>query len=427
MPLNTIRRMTISRPVFSWAFYDWANSAYATTVMAGFFPVFFKQYWSANADSTVSTFQLGMGNTIAGIVIVFLAPVLGAIADKAGVSKRNLLMFATLGIAMTAALYTVKQGDWLTAIMCYCVATIGFMGGNIFYDALIVSVAREEQRDWVSSLGYALGYLGGGLLFSINVAMTLAPGFFGIANAADAVRLSFVTVAAWWALFSLPLLLYVKEPALARTSHGLSSVRLGFRQVFATLSTVRQIKNVWLFLLAYWCYIDGVDTIVRMAVDYGLSIGLQQNDLIIALLITQFVGFPAALAFGLLGQRLGAKRGLFIGLLAYIMVTIWAVFIDEAWEFYTLAIAIGLVQGGVQALSRSLFAGIIPPSRAGEFFGFYNMMGKFATVLGPALVGGLSVATGSHRMGILSILILFVVGGALLLRVQPRRAADPVQ
>jgi UMF1 family MFS transporter len=419
---NTIpRRKIITRPVFSWAFYDWANSAFATTVMAGFFPVFFKQYWSANADSTVSTFQLGMGNTIAGIAIVVLAPVLGAIADKAGVCKRNLLIFASLGILMTGGLYTVQQGDWLSAIILYGVATVGFMGANIFYDAMIVSVVQEERRDWVSSLGYALGYLGGGVLFAINVAMTLAPEFFGIANSAEAVRLSFITVAVWWTVFSIPLILYVKEPARPHVTHGMSSVRQGFRQVFITLGHVRQIKNVWLFLLAYWCYIDGVDTIVRMAVDYGLSLGMEQKDLITALLITQFVGFPAALAFGWLGQRLGAKPSLFIGLLAYSLITLWAVFMREAWEFYTLAIAIGLVQGGVQALSRSLFAGIIPASRAGEFFGFYNMMGKFATILGPALVGGLSLATGSHRIGILSILILFIVGGALLSRVQPQR------
>ena len=419
MPLTILRRMTVSRPVLSWAFYDWANSAFATTVMAGFFPVFFKQYWSANSDSTVSTFQLGMGNTLAGIVIVLIAPILGAIADKAGVSKRNLLLFATLGIVMTGALFTVEQGHWLAAIVCYGVASVGFMGGNIFYDALVVSVAREEQRDWVSSLGYALGYLGGGLLFAINVTMTLFPSAFGLANAAEAVRFSFLTVALWWALFSLPLYLYVKEPVVLHASHGLDSVTLGFKQVFATLGKVRQIKNVWLFLLAYWCYIDGVDTIVRMAVDYGLSLGMQQNDLIVALLITQFVGFPAALGFGWLGQRFGAKPSLYIGLLAYIIITLWAVFIHRAWEFYCLAIAIGLVQGGVQALSRSMFASLIPVNQSSEFFGFYNMMGKFSTILGPALVGILSVTTGSHRIGILSILILFVAGGLLLFRVQP--------
>lgn len=407
----------LSKSVFSWAMYDWANSAFATTVMAGFFPIFFKQYWSAGSDSTLSTFQLGLGNTVASILIVFLAPIMGAIADKAGISKRNLIVFASIGIVMTALLYTVEQGEWLLAIACYCVATIGFMGANIFYDALIVSVAKAEQRHWVSALGYALGYLGGGLLFAINVAMTLAPEMFGIASAAEAVRFSFLTVAIWWVLFSIPLLIYVQEPQREHVYQGWESVRSGFRQVFETLAKVRLVKTAWLFLLAYWLYIDGVDTIVRMAVDYGLSIGMQQNDLIVALLITQFVGFPAALVFGVIGRRYGAKRGLYIGLVVYIAITFWAVFIEHSWEFYVLAVCIGLVQGGVQALSRSLYASLIPAHQSGEFFGFYNMMGKFATVLGPLLVGSFSLVTGSHRLGLLSILILFVAGGVLLLKV----------
>ena len=421
-----VTKYTISKSVFAWSLYDWANSAFATTVMAGFFPIFFKQYWSAGVDSTVSTLQLGVGNTVASIFIVLLAPVMGAIADKAGVSKRNLIVFASLGIIMTALLYSVKQGDWLSAISCYCVATIGFMGANIFYDALIVSVTQAEQRHWVSSLGYAMGYLGGGLLFAINVAMTLAPATFGITDAAAAVKLSFISVAIWWAIFSLPLVYYVKEPMVKQRVHGWESIRSGFQQVLATLAKVRLIRNAWLFLLAYWLYIDGVDTIVRMAVDYGLSIGMGQNDLIVALLITQFVGFPAALAFGVIGRRVGPKQGVYLGLAVYIGITFWAVFIKQSWEFYTLAIAIGLVQGGVQALSRSLYASLIPPHQSGEFFGFYNMMGKFATVLGPLLVGVFSVLSGSHRVGLLSILILFIAGGALLYKVDVTRGVDHV-
>lgn len=416
--------MRLSKPVVSWAIYDWANSAFATTVMAGFFPLFFKQFWSANSDSTVSTFQLGTGNAIASLLIVISAPLLGAIADCGGHRKRFLLFFAAIGILTTTALYVVGRGQWAAAIMLYMGGLIGFMGANIFYDALLVTVSKAEDWDVVSALGFAMGYLGGGLLFAINVAMTLSPESFGLVDAAEAVRMSFLCVAAWWALFSLPLILYVKEPPARQHYSALAVVKAGYLQLLSTFRQIRALRTVFLFLLAYWLYIDGVDTIVRMAVDYGLSIGLEQNDLIVALLITQFVGFPAAIAFGYLGKWLGPKKGIFIAIGVYIAATIWAFYIDKSWEFYALAVIIGLVQGGVQSLSRSLYARIIPPDKAAEFFGFYNMLGKFAAVIGPLLVGVVSVATDSHRIGILSIIILFILGALVLRRVDvPQSAA----
>ncbi len=401
----------------AWAFYDWANSAFATTVMAGFFPIFFKQYWSEGAAATESSFWLGVGNSLASLVIVALAPLLGAIADTGGARKRFLLFFATMGVAMTAALYMVARGDWALALALYVLALIGFSGGNVFYDALLIFVSEERKLDVVSALGYGMGYLGGGLLFAFNVVMTLHPEAFGLADAAAAVRLSFLTTAAWWAVFSLPLLVLVPEPPAPGRAPAGTAIRAGIRQLSTTFGEIRRLRMVGLFLLAYWLYIDGVDTIIRMAVDYGLALGFPANSLIVALLITQFVGFPAAIAFGRLGERLGARTGIFIAIGVYCGITLWGYFLEAVWEFYVLAVTIGLVQGGVQSLSRSFYARLIPADKAGEFFGFYNMLGKFAAVLGPLLMGWVGLVTGSTRVSILAILVLFVAGAVLLYRV----------
>lgn len=402
------------KSVISWAMYDWANSAFATTVMAGFFPIFFKNYWSAGADVTESTLRLGMANSLASLVIVALAPVLGAIADQGGAKKKFLMFFAAMGVVMTGALYLVEQGAWQWAVLLYVMASIGFAGGNIFYDALIVLVSRKEKLDVVSALGFAFGYLGGGLLFAVNVAMTLSPQTFGLASAAEAVRVSFVMVAGWWAVFSIPVLLFVHEPRPAQAARIGLWVSGGLRQLIATFKEMRSLRVVLTFLIAYWCYIDAVDTIIRMAVDYGLSLGFDSNSLIVALLITQFVGFPSALVFGKLGERYGAKSGLFIAIAVYIGVTLWAMQMTEVHEFYILAAVIGLVQGGVQSLSRSLYARLIPADKAAEYFGFYNMLGKFAAVLGPGLMGVIGAMTGSTRASLWAVVGLFTVGAVVL-------------
>jgi UMF1 family MFS transporter len=417
-----MKRLILNKQILAWAIYDWANSAFATTVLAGFFPLFFKQFWSVGVESTKSTFYLGTGNAIASLLIVVTAPLLGSIADSGSLRKRFLFLFTITGVLATAALSGIAKGEWLSAVMLFVVATIGYMGANVFYDALLVSVAKQQEWDVVSALGYALGYLGGGLLFAVNVAMTLSPESFGLKNTAEAVQLSFVTVAVWWFIFSIPLMLLVKEKRMPTVVKGLEVVKAGYVQLVETFQHIRTYRIATVFLVAYWLYIDGVDTIVRMAVDYGLSIGLEQKHLITALLITQFVGFPAALGFGVLAKRLGeggegAKRGILLGLFIYIVVTINAYFMNSSKEFYALAVTIGLVQGGVQALSRSLYARLIPGSRAAEFFGFYNMLGKFAAVMGPLMVGAVSFASGNHRLGILSIIVLFAIGAWLLIRV----------
>ena len=407
-----------ARQKWGWAMYDWANSAFATTVMAGFFPVFFKEYWNSGVDAATSTFRLGVANSLASLLIVILAPLLGAIADCMSRRKALLFSFAFLGVLMTAGLYLVSQGDWFLAAFLYVLALIGFSGSNIFYDSLLPFVSDKDKLDHTSALGFSLGYLGGGLLLALNVLMALHPEKFGLADGAAAIRISFLMVAVWWLVFSLPLMLLVEEPEGNTSGWSIKVLQAGFLRVWKTLHEVRKLRNVWLFLVAYWLYIDGVDTIIRMAVDYGLSLGFDQNSLITALLITQFTGFPAALVFGWLGGRHGPKAGIFVGLAIYIVVTVWASVMNSVTEFYYLAFLIGLGQGGIQALSRSLYARMIPDGRSAEFFGFYNMLGKFAAILGPVMIGWVGVVTGNPRTGILSLLVLFVVGGFFLAKVK---------
>jgi UMF1 family MFS transporter len=402
------------RPVVAWALYDWANSAFATTVMAGFFPVFFKQYWNAGVAATESTFRLGLTNGIAALVIALLAPALGAIADRSSSRVRMLMIFTVLGAAATAGLALIAQGHWLLASALYLAASLGFWGGIVFNDALLLDVAEPEEYDLVSGYGYALGYLGGGLLFALNVAMTLRPGLFGLEDATAAVRLSFVMVAVWWFVFALPCVMLVKERRTGGAARPAEAVRQGLRELGHTIHELRRYRHVVLFLAAYWLYIDGVNTVIKMAVDYGLSLGFESSSLVAALLLTQFVAFPAALGFGWLGRRIGPRRGIFVALSVYVAATCYAYFIEGVSDFYVLAVVVGLVQGGIQSLSRSYFGRLVPAGKSAEFFGFYNMMGKFAAVLGPLLTGVVARLTGDPRLSILSIVLLFLGGGALL-------------
>ena len=405
------------RAVWSWAFYDWGNSAYSTTVMAGFFPLFFKEYWADPHNPSQSTFYLGMANSIASMVVAALAPFLGSVADQGSTKKNFLIFFAFLGVIMTGGLWMVAQGNWQMAVLFYVIATIGFASGNVFYDSLLPGLVSEERVDSVSSLGYGLGYLGGGLLFLVNVFMYLKPEIFGIPDGATAIKLSFLSVAVWWAVFTIPLILFVPEPKNHETINFNNAIRMGWVQLVQTFKEIRNMKVVGTFLLAYWFYIDGVDTIIKMAVDYGMSLNFPGESLIIALLIVQFVAFPSALIYGWLASKIGAKTGIMVGIIAYSFITILGYFMTEAWHFYVLAILIGLFMGGIQALSRSLYTRIIPPDKSAEFFGFYNMLGKFAAIIGPALMGTIALVTGSARLSILSILLLFILGAFFLNKV----------
>lgn len=558
---------------FAWVMYDWANSAFATTVMAGFFPVFFKNYWSTTADVNISTAYLGMANSVASLIVALLAPILGAIADQGNKRKKFLLFFAYMSVLMTGCLFMVEMGNWRLAMFLYVMGMVGFSGANIFYDSLLPDVSSERNVDYISAKGYAYGYLGGGLLFLINVLWYTSPAFFGfdieysgkviehrnsgnqteltienfdlpeindikakligknfynitkideirqenekivkisldenlmtdfakvssmveygkykkaeisnqkgkiielknltrkispsdkitltsdyqitikkqhegkyliepaITDKFDEIiittdrlvpakeylpiRLSFLSVALWWAIFTIPLIMWIKEKKHTKEGDTGHYIRKGFGQLVETFRKIKYMKNIFIFLAAYWMYIDGVNTVMRMAVDYGMSIGLPSSSLIIALLITQFVGFPSALFFGKLGEKWSVKKALFIGIFVYLAINFWAVFMQEAWEFYLMAIVIGFVQGGIQALSRSLYSRLIPQNQSAEYFGFLNMTGKFAAIFGPALVGIINITARSigfdqnlsTRVGIGSISLLFI-GGAILL------------
>jgi len=414
--------MAQRRSIYSWAMYDWANSAYSTTVMAGFFPLFFKQYWASELSVNESTFWLGIANAVAGLGIAMAAPVLGAMADQGGLKKQMMLSFTTLAVVMTAALFLVGEGQWEMAVLVFLFGAIAFSGANVFYDSLIVDVAEDREMDRVSALGYALGYIGGGLLFAVNVVMTLHPEWFWLADKAEAVRWSFLTVAVWWAAFTLPIALFVHEREGHRSLGVAEAARAGFSQLVETFLHLRSLKPVWMLLLAYFLYIDGVNTVAHMAVDYGLSLGFDSSVLITALLLTQFIAFPAAIVMGRLGERFTARRVILACIIIYALVCVWSTTMQDATDFYWLAAAIGLVMGGVQSLSRSLYARMIPRAQAAEFFGFFNMLGKFSTIFGPLLMGLASVESGSARLSILVIVVLFAAGAFVLYHVDDSSA-----
>jgi UMF1 family MFS transporter len=387
--------------------------------MTAFFPIFFKDYWCAVPGMTPerSTAYLGYANTISSAIIAVCAPLLGSIADQGNGKRKFLFTFTLLGAAATALLPLVAQGHFVAAATLYAVAALGFSGNNMFSDALLTDVAEPRQYDRVSALGYALGYVGSGGLFVFCSLAVKDPVKFGFAGPVQAVSAGFWITAGWWLLFTIPALLWVREtPATPAAGSG-SVVTRGFRQFLATFHEIRGQRPILYFLGGYVLYIDGVNTVIKMAVDFGRSIGLDSGGMLMALIVTQFVAFPSALAFGRIGEKYGAKRGIMIGIAVYAGVCVFATRMDTQREFFIMAVVIGLVQGGVQSLSRSYFARLIPAEKGGEYFGFYNMLGKFAAVLGPTLMGTTALLTDT-RTSILSLLVLF--GGGLWLLTKVR-------
>jgi UMF1 family MFS transporter len=411
------------RAIWSWAFIDWANSAFAIVVMTAFFPIFFKDYWCDVPGMTPerSTSYLGYANTLSSLVIAVLAPLLGSIADQGNGKKKFLLAFTLLGAAATAALPLAAKGDYVLAATLYAIAALGFSGNNMFSDALLTDVAAPCHYDRISALGYALGYVGSGGLFVLCSLAVKDPAKFGFSGPVAAVSAGFLVTAGWWLLFTVPALLWVRETPATPAAGGGSLLTRGFREFAATFREIRRERRILCFLGGYILYIDGVNTVIKMAVDFGKAIGLDSGGMLLALIVTQFVAFPAAIVFGRIGERFGAKRGIMLGIVVYAGVCVFATRMDSQREFFLMAVVIGLVQGGVQSLSRSYFARLIPPEKGGEYFGFYNMLGKFAAVLGPTLMGVTALLTDS-RTSILSLLLLFGGGFWLLTKV---RADDP--
>lgn len=403
--------------------YDWANSAFALTVMAAFFPGFFKGYWSFGVDATISTARLGLGNAVAGLIVALASPVLGALAGAARNRKSFFMFFAFLGMAATGSLFLIQKGAWLGALAVFILARIGFNLANLFYDTFLVDVAEKEERNMISSLGYGIGYLGCALLFIINSMMFSNPEAFGIANKSDAVKFIFLSAALWWFLFSIPTFLFVKEKHKKSEKKSMHIVIDGLRKMRNTASDLYHDKHILLFLIAYWFYIDGVHTVVMMATDFGLSIGIEMKHLMKALLVVQFIAFPCAIAFGFISNKIGAIKSISIAIFIYIAICAGGSFLlKTSTHFMLFAGLTGTAQGAIQALSRSVFTSMVPEGKEGEYFGFYNMMGRFAIILGPAIVGGANLLFYSlgfesqmaSRIGIASISVLFVIGLVLL-------------
>ena len=407
----------LNRKVFAWALYDWANSSFALSVLAVLFPLFLGSYWSAGdfqetAGADITARLAWITAAASGIVCVF-APILGTIADAGGYRKRFLLILAILGASTTAGLGLVAEGNWPWALTLYLLASVGYYSSTVFYDSLIFDVTEPRYFSLVSSFGFALGYLGGAALLGLHVWMLTNPATFGFASTDTVIKFAFISVGAWWITFLTPLLVLVPEH---RSGIEVVSgvVRAAYAELRSTISHIRKYRNVVIFLLAYWLYIGGVFTVIFMAVNYGQRLGFSRQDLVMALMITNFVGFPATIAYGFLGHRLGPKAGIYLAILVYIAVSVWAISMHEVRQFYVMAIIIGMVQGGVQGLSRSLYAELIPADQPGEFFGFYNMLTKLAHVLGPIMVALGATFSDDPKYILLTILPLFIGGVAVL-------------
>jgi UMF1 family MFS transporter len=408
----------------AWSMYDWANSAFATTVMAGFMPIYFRAMAeSAGLIGEKATSAWAFVTTFALILVAVLAPALGVMADRMAAKKKFLTVFAVIGAVASMALF-IPNGDMYTlAGAIYILGNIGFAGANIFANALLPHVAKNEDMDQVSVKGYALGYLGGGLLLIINVMMFMFPEWFGIPGAEMGVRLSFITVGIWWILFTIPLWKHVPEPKTAHKevlSFG-KAVKVGFSEMAKTFQKVKQYPEAFKLLLAFWLYNDGIGTIIKMATAFGDEIGIDQSSMIGALALVQFVGIPFSFAFGKMAKKLGTKKSILLGLGVYSLISLGGYFMATAWHFWVLAFLVGLVQGGTQALSRSLFGRMVPKDKSGEFFGFFSMSDKFAGIFGPLVFGAVGLLTGSSRFGIVSLVIFFIAGGLLLMRVDEEK------
>lgn len=419
------------RAIRAWTMYDWANSAFATTIMASILPNYFGMFIATESSLTLWGYTVAIGSLIAAAI----SPVLGSIADFRGSKKVFMGFFVALGVVATALLFLVDQpGEWQLASVLYILGTIGFAGSLVFYDALLPHVADADEMDQVSSRGYAMGYVGGGLLLLINVAMIfIGPRFLPNMDETEAtklmMRLSMASVAVWWALFSIPIFRHVKEPVrkIEPGEEKLNVVTVGFQRFFNALKGIRKFRDLFLFLLAFFVYANGIGTIITMAVAFGTDLGFGTIILIGTLLMVQFVAAPFAILFGNLSKKLGIKKSINLSLLVYTLIAIIGFFMTREWHFILLGLGVATVQGGSQALSRSLVGQLMPKSKSAEFYGFYSVSEKFNTVIGPILFSVINQLTGNSRLAIVSLVIFFLAGIALLSKVNIERGIKTAQ
>jgi UMF1 family MFS transporter len=417
------------RELRAWAMYDWANSAFQTTIVAAVFPIYFHKVAAFGLAPAEATSRFAWATTIAILIVAIVAPLLGAIADYAAMKKKLLAVFLGIGVVATLAMYWIESGDWKFALVLFVVGNVGVAGSIVFYESLLPHLVSEGELDRVSSAGYAVGYLGGGALLAVNLLMIQKPALFGIPDAGVGTRLSLASVGVWWLVFSIPLFRSVPEPARRvepdEKPRG-NALTSGARRLLETFRELRRYRQAFLLLVAFLLYNDGIQTIVRMATTYGAELNIDDSAMILALLITQFIGVPFAFLFGSIAGRIGAKRAVFAGLAVYAGITILGYYMKNATEFLALAVLVGMVQGGTQALSRSLFASMIPRHRSSEFFAFFGVFERYAGILGPAVFAWVVEHSGTSRNAILSVILFFVIGAAILTFVdvdEGRRAA----
>jgi MFS transporter, UMF1 family len=427
---NLLARLGLGRrELRAWAMYDWANSAFQTTIIAAIFPIYFHKVAAFGLPPAEATSKFAWATTIAILIVAMIAPLLGAIADYAAIKKKLLGIFLGIGVVATLAMYWIKTGDWMFALVLFVIGNVGVAGSIVFYESLLPHLVSDAELDKVSSAGYAVGYIGGGALLAINLLTILRPTLFGIPDAAVATRLSLASVGVWWLVFSIPLFRQVPEPARRiepdEKPQG-NTLVTGAKRLVETFRELTRYRQAFLLLVAFLLYNDGIQTIIRMATTYGAELNIDENGMILALLITQFIGIPFAFLFGALAGRIGAKRAVFAGLAVYAGITVLGYYMKNATEFLALAVLVGMVQGGTQALSRSLFASMIPRHKSSEFFAFFGVFERYAGILGPAVFAWVVEHSGTSRNAILSVIVFFVIGAAILTFVdvdEGRRAA----
>jgi len=422
------------RVINSWALYDWANSAFVTTIIAAVLPIYYTSVAAAGLPPHIATAYWGFTSSISALIAAVISPVLGAMADFRGSKKSFLTIFMVLGVTATALLYLVRTGDWVLGSLFFIFGNLGFAGSLVYYDALLPHVARPENIDQVSSRGYAMGYIGGGVLLAINLGMILfVPTLFPAEQQAEITermtRLSFVTVAVWWFLFTLPLLRNVKEPIrrILPGEENFSPLEASFSRLRQTFKEIRVYRDLFTFLLAFWIYANGIGTIIVMATAYGNEIGIGQTTLIGTLLMVQFVAAPFAFLFGWLAKKIGTKPSIYLSLSIYTLIAILGYFLQYEWQFWVLGVMVATVQGGSQALSRSLMGKLVPKSKSAEFFGFFSVFEKFSSIAGPFLFGVVSTIMGESRLSIVSLVIFFITGMYFLTRVNVARGIEVAQ